>query len=347
MSALTQSFIDKIVAKLVSHPDIYGAVFYISSDDNQIDIISSGGDFQNVRKYFIASINKIFISAILFKYKAENKIRFKDKLADYLNQDLIKGLHIFNGKDYSYDLTLEHLLSQTSGLPCFLLDKQHNGNIGMKELESGNDRSWNVFEVIDTIKMIKPKYPHGEKARYINTNHQLLNLVIEKVAGIKVSEVITELINELDLKDTYVYNSNSSNDFASIRFKSNIISLNNFLTSCENEIISTAKDQMTFIKAFFNGKIFPKKQIEESSVWRSIFFPFKYGVGIQKFSVPRILSPFSPLPELLGHNGSTGSVAYYAPRKGVYITGTTNQQSKSSAPYQPIIRMLMKIKDIK
>ncbi len=36
-----------------------------------------------------------------------------------------------------------------------------------------------------------------------------------------------------------------------------------FLNSTQNDIISTARDQMTFLKAFFNGYFFPKERLSE------------------------------------------------------------------------------------
>lgn len=48
--------------------------------------------------------------------------------------------HIFKGKEYIGVLTISHLMSHTSGLPCSLNDKQANGKIALKELEAGIDQ---------------------------------------------------------------------------------------------------------------------------------------------------------------------------------------------------------------
>jgi CubicO group peptidase (beta-lactamase class C family) len=87
------------------------------------------------------------------------------------------------------------------------------------------------------------------------------------------------------------------------------------------------------VKDFINGL---KK-------WNNIFFPFKYGVGIQKFYIPRLLSPFKAVPELIGHCGSVGSVAFYVPGKDVYITGTVNQTSNPHIVFQTIIKIVNKL----
>ena len=81
---------------------------------------------------------------------------------------------------------------------------------------------------------------------------------------------------------------------------------------------------MTFLKAFFDCHFFPMKTLKELGKWNNVFFPFKYGIGIQKFYIPRFLSPFKPVPNMIGHSGSTGSVAFYIPDKDFFITGTVN-----------------------
>ena len=100
---------------------------------------------------------------------------------------------------------------------------------------------------------------------------------------------------------------------------------------------------MIFLKLFFGGYFFPKKRLYELKRWNSIFFPFKYGIGIQKFTIPRILSPFRPVFEMIGHAGSTGAVAFYVPDLDIYITGSINQQAKPSIAFQTMIKIIQYI----
>jgi hypothetical protein len=101
---------------------------------------------------------------------------------------------------------------------------------------------------------------------------------------------------------------------------------------------------MVFIKAFFNGHFFPKERMKELAKWNSIFFPFKYGIGIQKFSLPRVFTLFQRVPDMIGHSGSVGSVAFYVPDLNIYITGTVNQQAKPSAAFQTMIKIVNAIR---
>ncbi|MDP2208771.1 MAG: serine hydrolase domain-containing protein [Bacteroidota bacterium] len=343
---LNQSILNQLVSNVVTKNYIYEAVFYVSSDDNSIDLISASGNINEDSQYYIASINKFFVSAIILKLYTENKLDLQDKISKYLPEEVVRGLHLHKGKDYSNDLTIAHLLSHTSGLPCYLTDKQANGKKAMAELEAGNDQPWSIDKVIQEVKRMKTHFPPGKecRAKYIDTNHQILGSIIENITGEPVNIVLKNLFQKLNLTKTYVCEDANDKNFVPIRYKSEIRHIPLFLTSTQNDIISTAKDQMTFLKAFFNGYFFPMERFNELEKWNKIFFPFKYGIGIQKFYMPRILSPYHPMPDMLGHCGSTGSVAFYVPDMDIYITGTTNQQARPNIAFQTMIKIINKLR---
>ncbi|MDH4211935.1 MAG: beta-lactamase family protein [candidate division WOR-3 bacterium] len=345
-SEMNKSTLDKIVSNVITKKHIYGALFYVSSDDNSIDLISAVGNIKEDSQYYIASINKLFVSAIILKFYTENRLDLNDKISKYLPEEVVSGLHVYRGKDYSNDLSILHLISQTSGLPGYLIDKQTSGKKAMTELEAGIDQPWPVEKVIHEVKKMKAHFPPGKegRAKYIDTNHQILSLVIEKITGEPINRVLHELFKELNLTKTYVCEDVKDRNFVPIRYKSDIVNIPLFLTSTRNDIISTANDQMTFLKAFFNGYFFPKQRLTELEKWNNVFFPFKYGIGIQKFHLPRILSPFKPVPDMIGHSGSVGSIAFYVPDINIYMTGTVNQQARPNIAFQTMIKIVNKLR---
>lgn len=342
---MNKANLDTIVNNAAAKKFIYGAVFYVSSDDGTIDLISAAGNIKEDSQYYIASINKLCISAIILRLYRENRLELQDKISKYLPEEVIRRLHIYKGKDYSDDLTVAHLMSHTSGLPCYLVDKQANGKRAMADLEGGMDQSWPIEKVIQEIKRTKTHFPPGTpgRAKYSDTNFQLLTLVIENITGQSINTVLKDLFRELNLTRTYVCEEVNDKNFVPIRYKSEEIHIPLFLKSTKNDIISTARDQMTFLKAFFHGYFFPKERLSELEKWNNVFFPFKYGVGIQKFYLPRILSPFKPVPDMVGHSGSTGSVAFYVHDMGIYTTGTVNQQARPNVAFQTMIKIVNKL----
>ena len=339
---LNQNILNDIMYRLIKNKYIYGAVFHVSSENEKINLISASGEMKEDSLYYIASINKLFISAIVLKLYAQKKLDLHAKIAQHLPHTLVNGLHIYKGRDYSNHLSILNLISHTSGLPCYLIDKQANGIKVMTELEAGIDQPWPIDKVIREVKKMKTHFPPGEKgrAKYIDTNHQILSRIIENITGQPVQSVLKNLFHELDMTDTYIFENSYDKNFIPIRYKSHIIDLPRFLSSTQNDIISTARDQMTFLKAFFGGYFFPKERLTELEKWNKIFFPFQYGIGIQKFSLPRVLSPFRAVPAMIGHSGSTGSVAFFIPDMHLYITGSVNQQARPNIAFQTMIKII-------
>jgi len=338
----SKSDLDTIVTNISKNKLIYGAVFYVSSDDGSIDYISASGNMHENRHYYIASINKLIISALILRLYSEKKLGLHDKIARYLSTENLDGLHTYKDTDYSRDIEIIHLLSHTSGLPDYLEDKQPNGRIAMKDLEAGIDQSWPISKVLVEVKKMQPHFPPGQKgkARYIDTNHHLLGLIIEQITGIPMERALENMFHELDLTDTYVFTGEQNQDFAPIYYKSEIRDISLFVASTKYDIVSTARNQMMFLKAFFNGHFFPKHRLEELERWNRIFFPFKYGIGIQKFEIPRIFTLLKTFPKMIGHGGSTGSVAFYVPERNLYITGTVNQQAAPRLAYQAMMKII-------
>ncbi len=261
---LNQIILDEIVSKSIGN-DVFWVVFYVSSEDSNIDLISAGGEFKRDRRYYIASINKMFISALILKLIDQSKLRLQDKIAEYLTEDIIKDLHGYKRNDYSGTLTIMHLMSLTSGLPCCLADRQSNGKRAMSELIAGKDQAWSFERVVKEVKKMKPHFRPGQpdKARYGDTNHQLVSMIIENIVGKPIQTVLNEMFIELNLTDTYVFSETDDRSFIPIRYKSAVVNVPLFLSSTRNDIISTANDQMKFIKSFLNGYFFPKERLPE------------------------------------------------------------------------------------
>ncbi len=345
MQHLTQLKLDKIVKKTASKKWIRGAVFRVQSLDNSIDLSSAYGNITANGSFYIASINKIFLSAITLRLAQENKIKLSDKISKYLPRDMMNGLLIYKGVDYSDEITIEQLISHTSGLPCYLIDKRAEGRKVMEELLGGHDQEWPTEKVIAQVKKMNAKFYPGQKgkANYSNTNFRLVGKILEIVIGKSLDSILSGLFSELEMKDTYVFQSDIQKEFAPVYSKEKPVFIPRYFASSKYDIISTAADLMIFIKAFFNGYFFQKEKFYQLEKWNPIFFPFKYGIGIQKFYAPRLLSPFMPIPDMIGHCGSTGTAAFYIPEKKVFITGAINQTKNPGLIFKTMIEIVQKI----
>lgn len=319
--------LDNKLKDMVDRKNIFGLSFCISSGDGSFTWNGPAGTMDTETQYPIASITKMFTGAVIMKLRADGKINLDDRISDYLDRETIEGLHIFEGTDYSDKLTIRQLLSHTSGLPDYFTEEIGDTPC-FEDLRNTQDREYSFEDIIRLTKSLKPRFAPGTmgKAYYSDANYQLLGKIIENVTGKKLEDVYREYIfMPLGLEHTYLMKKGGKTEAVSFYYNGTPQLRPGFTASewSTGGIISTAEDMMIFIRAYFNGGIFPKEYLNEMKDWKKIqFFPMKYGTNLMRFKMPGM-----PAGELIGHSGSTGTVAYYVPEKDLYITGATLQLS--------------------
>ncbi len=344
MKRLNQEKIDKIVSGIGKRKYIHGAVFHLESKDRSQSLFSATGNLNPDSTYYIASINKLVLSLITLRFHQAGQLDINDKISKHISIEVLNKFLILKGRDFTSLLSIRHLMSHTSGLPCYLIDKRPDGKKNMDLILGGNDQAWPIEKVVAEVKKMKPKFKPGTpgKAAYAETNFRLLGEILEVVSQKSLNKLLTDLFEELNMNQTFVLPTKSTQSCAPVYFKENTIELKNYWSSTLHDIASTAVDQMKFLRAFFDGNYLDQKILNELQQWNNIFFPFKYGVGLQKFYMPRIFSPFKAIPDFVGHCGSVGSVAFYIPQKELYITGTVNQTANPNIVFQTMVKLINK-----
>ena len=98
--------------------------------------------------------------------------------------------------------------------------------------------------------------------------------------------------------------------------------------------ITSARDLMRFIQAFFRGELFDKKMFD-SRPYRKLqlsMFPICYGSGYMRIKMGGFSTSFLGQGDLIGHSGSTGSFAFYYPDKELFFVGDFNQMKDPALP---------------
>ncbi len=350
---MNESFFNTAVQHMLKNRSVYGAVLCVENGDSSISWIGGAGNIKAEDRYYIASVTKLYITAVMVMLRAENKLAFTDSICAYFPDELISRIHVLDGVDYTKSITIAHLLRNTSGIPDYFYYEKPKGEAAA-HLFRGNDQSWPLDKVIQQAKALKPKFKPGQKGKvhYSDTNFQLLGGIIEQVTGKWVGDVFKEYIFQpLHLTNTYAYRDINDKTPVPMYYKSQVVHAPKYLASitAEGGIVSTAADTMAFLKAFFTGFFFPKDVLSElMETWNMIFFPgqFYFGLGIEKIWTPRLFSPFKPIKDVLGFWGQSGAFAFHNPETDLYFTGTVNQLSGfgHSAAYRAIMKIIKSAK---
>lgn len=337
--------LQRVLDKTVDNKAVFGLSFCIENGDASLAFAGSAGNLQPESQYFIASTTKLYTSAITLNLVARQAIGLDDPVAKYFDQSVMDGLLVLKGVDYSGQVTIRQLLAHTSGLPDYFQQKKANGKSFLEELTAGIDQGWSFEEVIAETKKMKPAFRPGEKGKalYSDTNYQILGRLIETVSGKTIQTALEEFIfAPLGLRKTYLYADSRDTRPAPLYYKKNRLHVPLAMTSfgTDGGIVSTSAELMTFLKAFFGGQFFPVENFAWMKQWNGIFFPLEAGVGLTRFKLPRLFSPFKAMPEFLGHSGLSGTVAFYVPEKNIYLTGTVNQVDNPGRSFRLMIELL-------
>lgn len=342
----TDNSFQTVLDKAVDNKKVFGASFAIKKDTMVWK--GASGNLSIDQAYFIASTTKLFTTAIILKLKAENKLSLDDKINKYIDKSILKGLHIYKGKDYSEELTIKHLLSHTSGLPDYFQGKEKSGKSLENEITEGKDQYWTFEEAIERTKKMTPLFAPGTKgkANYSDANFQLLGKIIESITHKSYAENCKEfIIQPLGLTKTYLYQDSTDKTPKTLYYKSNELNVPKAMTSfgADGGMVSTSTDMLIFIEAFFTGKIFPREYINELQEWNKIFFPMKSGIGIHLFKLPWIFNPTGAVPYFIGHSGLSGALAYYSPKENIFVVGTVNQVAHPDISFKTMIKLTQQI----
>ena len=173
LKTIDSAYIAEQVSTAVTKKNIFGAVLCVENGDNTLSFSNGAGNLTENTPYFIASVTKLYVTAILLKLKYENKLQLEQTISEFLPGEVLDGLHLYRGMDYSKNITIKQLMSNTSGIPDYFTSDV------IKQLSSGKDQAWGFDRVIASAKSKEPKFAPGKRAQYSDTNFQLLGRIIE------------------------------------------------------------------------------------------------------------------------------------------------------------------------
>jgi D-alanyl-D-alanine carboxypeptidase len=324
--------------------------------------------------WFIASITKLHIAASVMRLLEEGELALEDRISDHLSPSLVRGLHVMDGVDRTYRITVEHLLAHASGLPDFIEDRpprrgRRDGPTDRRSLvqilvEEG-DREWTLDDTCRRVQEeLRPHFPPQDllgprvHIRYSDTNFQLLIALVEVRTGAPFHRALEALVLEpLDLARTWVPGHPRRGipevSPAALWAGDEVLELPDFLRSV-SDLYATADDLLRFLMGMEQGRLFrdpntwPRMQARwnrfshptDRAALRQPGWPIEYGLGVMRFRLPRLLTPFRPVPPVIGHTGSTGTWLFHAPELDLYLAGAVNQVTAGPLPFRLVPAIL-------
>jgi D-alanyl-D-alanine carboxypeptidase len=301
---------------------------------------------------YISSVTKLYTATAIMKLYEEGALSLDDPMSKYLSTDLIRSIQVYEGTDYSNEITVRQLLSHTSGIADYYSEKSKKDGRSLFDLfVEEPDRHWTVDETIARARDdLEPHFPPGKGAFYSDTNFQFLGKIIENVTHKPLQTAFEDyFFRPLGCQHTWLVGLSEpqitpSVAPADIFYKDMIITntRSNGAYWADGGIVSTAEDMIIFLKALNEGKIISKDTLQLMHDWHKLDFPIQYGYGTMYFKLPPLMSKVTKLTPLWGHSGSTGSFLYYSKDLDLYMAGSINVVDSNIKPFM-LMRNVMKL----
>lgn len=138
---------------------------------------------QTHSRFHLASFTKQFTTMAIMILKQQGKLKYDDKLSTYFPELA----------PYANQVTIEHLMTHTSGIRHFRLEAC--------EPDLTNQGVLDILSKEDSL-LFKP----GEKFSYINTGFVLLSTIVEKASGLLFRDFLkTHIFDPLEMTHSLVY----------------------------------------------------------------------------------------------------------------------------------------------
>ena len=362
-SCLGQQTINKDIETLfyaqLERENVHNAFLQVYSKSKGIDIQLADNDNGSENPLSIdnpiytASITKMLTATAIGILKDNKKLDFEDKIYRYLSEQLMKNLHVFEGKAYSKDITIAQLLQHTSGLPDYFTGTTVDGSPNViNQLLVDTNKSWSPQDMIEFAKeKMKPHFVPGQGYHYTDTEYVLLALIIENISGTSLDRFFQQFIFEpLEMDASYINLKSApiKNPLPMAQFYAGDIALSSIQSLSADwgggGLVSTTQDHIQFLRAFQDDKIVKKETRLAMQHWVRETKGMEYGFGIRKVSFKNLFDTDTKL-EIIGHTGSTASFLWYCPQLDTYIAGTLNQLEASRSTPQLVFEILTLIEN--
>lgn len=289
------------------------------------------GEVHPGQPHYMASAGKLFTATIVAILHEKGELSFNHSIARYLDGELMDRLHVFRGTEYSTEITIRHLLQQSSGLADVFWPL-------LKELRANPGPVTPRDAIIWGKNHLEAAGKPGVRHIYTDTNYYLLGLIVEKITGRPFHEALHGLIfDPLEMKHAYMQGFSKPSvpsEYPIARYAVDGFdptTLESFyqIDYAGGGVVATSEEYAAFLQALTGyrlvGKETLKKMVDDDLRMGLPLVGFRYGYSIWKLTTVPLFMPrkFNSW----GCAGVTGSLLWHHPKTGSHIVINFNDIS--------------------
>lgn len=257
-------------------------------------------------KFRIGSVSKQFTAIGILKLMEEGKLTLSDSIQKYLPHFPVK----------SHTITIEHLLTHTSGLKEVSETEAFFADLMMKGCDPDT--------LVNYFKDYPLQFEPGTRFQYCNSGYHLLGLIIEKISGSSYDVYMKDHILAIAGMDNTVADKTGEiipyrvSGYETVNGKlSNATFIDMSIPFSAGNLLSTTTDLNKWYQALFEYKIISKETLEKAhSPYRfknTSLSNYGYGWFVDSLQGEKIISHEG------GINGFLSSVWYMPSKKTLSV----------------------------
>jgi D-alanyl-D-alanine carboxypeptidase len=324
----------------------------IISKQHNIDIRVSSTTIDQA--FHSASVGKLFTSVLTMMAIEEGRILLSSKISSLLPSSCLEYLFLYESIDYKDQVTIEHLLSHTSGVNDYFESKTIDGSSFIQEVLTQPEKFYTPHDLIlFTQQNQRAVGKPGTKFHYSDTGFVLLGLILESIYGEGLNTLFqNKIVQPSRLENTFLC-------FYDDRFDSrklaplwmNGVEASQFKSlSCDfsgGGLHTSAEDLTKFLHALVEGKLISQHSLNLMMNFNHKFRTgMHYGLGMMQLRPVEFFFLFKSLPNMIGHLGVTGVHAWIDVETKTSIVLNVGNNKGLPKSFQLVITIMQMIKSL-
>lgn len=308
--------------------------------------------------FFIASVDKVFIATLIAQLFDSGYCALDTPIGQLLPAADLAPLPVAEGVQNFRDITVEHLLSHTSGLPDVMLPPRgYETQCSIPNLYANPDRLWTLREFLAQAEHLPPFAKPGTRFLYSDTAYFLLIRIIEEAGNVGFAELLRTRIFEpsgmLDSVEWMIADRQRMDQLMSnlapfwlgdngsdYRALARNLTWHSGLGG-----ISTVNDLVRFQRALHSGELCNLKWVRMFGTPRNRFRPgIHYGTGMVALRFAGFFPLLRGYPQPTGGLGYTATHMFYYPEQDTHVVLNYHAHRRMQASFQMHIRLARLIK---
>ncbi|WP_211716525.1 serine hydrolase [Nocardiopsis sp. MG754419] len=304
------------------------------------------------RPFYSASVGKIVTATLIAMLVERERFALTSPLRSVLPAADLAGLPSAPGVDVAADVTVEHLLTHTSGIPdYFEPPRGAETDCSLTTLGRHRDRLWRAPDLLDEVRRLPAVGRPGEFLHYADSNYVLLARVIEEASGERFADHARARVLEpsgMEHASMPYLPDEPPEDLTGLDAHPFWVAGHELSharsMSCDlggGTIVSTAEDLVRFQRALHGGRLVsdnlrayllrPRRRLRRG---------VHYGAGSMTLRFGEILPPLMRgLPEPVGHLGVTATHLAYYPDQDAHVVLNFHSTRQMNASFMTHARI--------